>query len=115
MLGDRGKQDAIRTSYPGKHCDLLLASPFACDGCPKNPKQKKTERSMTSEQQDDFDVVHSTLRMVDYAELGLLGDLRNITPDQAIMLRIAKQKIAAQNRQDLANRIAMALMAGKQV
>lgn len=90
VLGDREKQDAIRKKNPDvKHCSLLLMSPTACDGCQNNPFKGKTK----SEVADNALVfkyrllIDRIVILYDYIDMGLIRDLDDISPLEAMLLR----------------------------
>lgn len=102
VLGDRDKQEAIRQAHPEKlHCLDLEVSANACDGCPKNPVRKKAPDDVRKEREvleENIPCLEHVIALSDYIRMGLVHDLRELSPDEALALRLTWQHTRARER-----------------
>lgn len=98
VLGDRDKQQAIREDNPkGKHCFELEVSPSACEGCPKNPLDKKKTKARENQELvrrhgETLDYITS---LYDNVEMGLLSSAEQVTMREAALLRVVHSQYRA--------------------
>ena len=111
VLGNRTKQEEIRQKNPdGLHCIMLQQSPTACDGCPNNPygKSKQTKNNQMVEEWEG--TISRGLELVDLAELGLIDQVSELTPEEMIILRSMLHFRKAEEMDQLSGLIASRLM-----
>ena len=89
VLGNWDKQEEIRQANPGvDHCTKLKISADACDGCEFNPnRKKKEEKELPASVKEYYPMIENSLLLYDYIEMGLISNLSQLTPLEAILVR----------------------------
>ena len=88
LLGDREAQDAIREETPDtKHCQLLVISSHACDGCPKNPKRQQAGSAVTETSRQ---LMAWAEELAHYVQLGIV-DAGKLSTAECTAVRIAAE------------------------
>ena len=101
-LGDRGKQDLIRSANPEvKHCKFLLQSSDACNCLPSSAGEYETQKCPNNPHSSHKEIIdaieeHAALiseaqRLGDEIDMGLLPGAEGITPEQFEIARIMKK------------------------
>jgi len=115
LLGDRDAQERVRAKNfdekkPGVHCRMLMQSPTACDGCPKNPFNDNKE----VRNQEVLDEWRSTIdygtELLDLAQLGLIE--RELSPEEVIIVRSVMHYRKVQDMEFQAELISQRLRGG---
>lgn len=98
VLGDAAAQAEIRELTPDAvHCDMLIMSPFACDGCKDNPRRG---RPGYVNPQECMPLVEWALELSNFAEMGIFDKVTRMHPLEVTAASAAfnAKKAAAQKR-----------------
>ncbi len=135
VLGDRQKQEAVRTARQGPHCDRLMQSPTACLGCRENPfreeqrpsqlldleRERRRARQLVLRERRACRVRPGLLALIrgrrggldlhDRAELGVL-ESSELSAEELLLLQVTHRKLREVEQQNLANRLGRAVQEG---
>lgn len=101
VLGDREAQDAIREANQDVvHCDLLLTSPNACLGCPKNPRRNDKGGEVKEGVDEHSGLLNAAFRFLEDYEYGVL-EMSTLLPWEFQIVLIMRD-YEEMNRQQLA-------------
>jgi len=102
VLGDREAQQEIRDRNPDKmHCLDLEVSANGCDGCPHNPVRNKTPDVVKKEREileENIPCLEHVIALSDYVRMGLVRELKDLSPDEALALRMTWQHTRAREK-----------------
>ncbi len=116
VLGDREKQQEVRDRNPqGLHCLDLEVSANGCDGCPKNPVRQKSSDAVREERvilDENVPCLEHITALGDYVRMGLIHDLKELSPDEAFALRLTWQNTRARERAWIVEMLAQVMGVG---
>ena len=108
-LGNYKAQEQVRILHPkASHCELLLVNATACSNCKKNPHRDSSDEEKKGFMWDDE--VQAIYRIVSMYDYGMLNQLDQISPAEAICLRIVDK---FEKAQQLSHGAMSALFGGK--
>ncbi len=93
LQGEKHAQDEIRRLTPEqRHCQLLAASPSICLSCfiKENPYKSNPRAALAVHQ--NRELLHDALELYGDYDLGLITDLRGLTPEEIQAIRVVKQQ-----------------------
>ncbi len=88
VLGNYDKQEEIRLANPAvDHCTKLQISADGCDGCEFNPKKDAKPEEVSEDIKEYIPMIENVLGLYDYIEMGLISELSQLTPLEAMLVR----------------------------
>ncbi len=93
---------------------MLIQTPNACDGCPKNPfnANKVRENANTEIVEKWIHAIDYGIELCDLADLGLIDERDELTPEEVIVMRSMLHYRKVQDLEFLADAISSRLFTG---